>query len=141
MISLVLALLVAGGPPPEAEAPISPPEDSVVVHQVGMVDVSPTEFAFEPTVIRARPGEVVRFVQKGLMPHNVEFREVPEGAELGDLRMGPFLTRKGEAWDLIIDERFVPGSYAFVCTPHEPMGMKATLIVDDPMSPTPEVHR
>ena len=46
--------------------------------------------------------------------------------------MGPFLLQKGATYDLAIDGRVAPGEYAFVCTPHEMMGMKATLTVVAP---------
>lgn len=85
--------------------------------------VSLVDFAFEPATLTVRRGDVVRFVQKGIQPHNVEFREMPKGAKLGDSRMGPFLVKKGDVYELRIDGRFAPGVYEFVCTPHELMGM------------------
>ena len=87
------------------------------------------DFAFRPARITANPGDVLRFVQQGDMPHNVEFREVPDGVDLGDARMGPFLVQKGQTYELKIDERFKPGTYRIVCTPHEGMGMSGVLVV------------
>lgn len=134
MIRLLLALLTGGLPSSVSSVPL-PPEDSVPrVFQVEMVDISPTEFAFRPAEIRVRRGDVIRFVQTGVMPHNVEFREVPEGAGLEDAKMGPFLTRRDQAYDIVIDDRFVPGTYPFLCTPHVTLGMKGTIIVEEDAS-------
>lgn len=114
------------------EAQTYPPPDPPPTHVVRMVEVSPADFAFEPARITVRPGDVIRFTQAGALPHNVELRGSPDGVELGDARMGPFLTAKGQSYDLVIDERFAPGEYEFVCTPHVAMGMKGTIVVAGP---------
>ena len=128
MVLLGLALAAAqngaAGERPSREDP------TPRVLQVEMVDVSPTEFAFRPATIHARRGDVIRFVQQGLMPHNVEFKETPAGADLGEAEMGPFLTAAGQSYELVIDERFVAGSYRIVCTPHATLGMTAILEVE-----------
>ncbi len=97
---------------------------------VKMVDVSTTEFKFDPAEISVQPGDTVRFVQAGAMPHNVDFRVMPEGTDLGDAKMGPFLTTPDETYDVVIDGRFAAGEHGFVCTPHEFMGMTGTLTVE-----------
>jgi manganese oxidase len=86
---------------------------------------------FEPANIDARPGDVLRFEQHGVMPHNVQFvrNESPDGSDLGDAWTGPFLMAKGETYEVVIDERFVDGDYRFVCTPHIASGMVGTLSV------------
>lgn len=101
--------------------------DIVVVR---MLDKSPTSYAFEPSLITVTRGQTIRFVQQGAVPHNVEFKGTPAGARLGDGRMGPFLTSKGEAYELRVDDRFSAGTYDYVCTPHAAMGMKGTIVVD-----------
>jgi len=109
-------------------APGEPVSGKVVI--VKMVDVSNTEFKFEPAEITVQPGDTVRFVQSGAMPHNVDFRTLPEGTDLGDAKMGPFLTTPDETYDVVIDGRFAAGEHGFVCTPHEFMGMTGTLTVE-----------
>jgi len=99
------------------------------VFVVQLVDISPTEFEYRPAHITVRQGSVVRFVQTGVMPHNVEFRDTPSGVDFGASRVGPFIIQKGAVYEIEIDERFKIGDYAFVCTPHEFMGMKGTLTV------------
>lgn len=96
---------------------------------VKMVDISPTEYAFEPAEFTAKPGDIVRFVQTSTTPHNVEFRGVPEGTSLNGDAMGPYLTTPDEVYDVLIDDRFASGTHEFVCTPHEFFGMKGVLTV------------
>jgi manganese oxidase len=86
---------------------------------------------FDPELTEVRRGDIVRFVMDGVTPHNVQFvrNTAPADAEIGDYWMGPFLSKKGETYDVRIDERFVDGRYEFVCTPHLAMGMKGALVV------------
>lgn len=104
-----------------------PPAPQVI--EVHLVDKGGGQWRFEPAAIQATSGDLVRFIQDDIVPHNVEFKKAPSGAQLGAARMGPFLLQKGATYDLAIDARFTTGEYAFVCTPHEMMGMKATLTV------------
>ena len=64
------------------------------------------------------------------MPHNVEFRDLPAGTNLGAAAMGPFLLTAGETYEVTIDDRFAPGTHKYVCTPHEIMGMVGTITVE-----------
>lgn len=100
---------------------------------VNMVNVSPTRFAFEPAQLTVHPGDTVRFVQTGAMPHNVQFTHSPAGSNLGAAAMGPFLTAAGQKYDLVIDGRFALGQHDFVCTPHASMGMTGALTVQGPV--------
>lgn len=103
--------------------------DTVVVK---MVEKSATSYAFEPAAVTVHPGDRIRFVQTGVVPHNVEFRSPPAGAQLDGRKMGPFLTTKGQTYEVVIDDAFVAGDYPYVCTPHEPMGMVGTIEVTAP---------
>ena len=105
----------------------TPPPGKLIV--VKMLDVSATQYKFEPAAIVANAGDTVRFEQAATMPHNVDFRDIPATTKLGEAKTGPFLTSPGEKYDLVIDGRFGPGVHAFVCTPHEAMGMTGTLTV------------
>lgn len=125
--TLTLILLVGIAFTPASNSGPDGPEADVIV--VEMIEKSATSYAFEPAEIDVRPGMIVRFVQAGVVPHNVEFKETPEGTDLGEARMGPFLLQKGETYELTIDERFAEGEYRFVCTPHEAMGMIGSLTV------------
>ena len=61
---------------------------------------------FEPARIDARRGDVVRFVQTGSIPHNVQFvrNSAPAGVDIGDYWTGPYLTQPGEVYELPIDD-------------------------------------
>lgn len=112
------------------------------------VVVKMVDFAFEPATLTVSVGDTVRFVQTTTSPHNVEFRTVPEGAELAEIpvppaegpsgtlssppaRMGRYLTQVGETYEFLIDEHFAAGTYDYVCTPHETLGMTGTIVVED----------
>ena len=53
------------------------------------------------------------------------------GTDLGAARMGPFLLAKGQTYEVMIDARFSVGTHDYVCTPHEMMGMKGTITVQE----------
>lgn len=97
--------------------------------EVRMVDKGPTQFVFEPADITVRLGDRVVWVQTGVMPHNVEFAEAPEAGSLEAIPSSPFLTTRGQTFELVIDGRFAPGVYTYICTPHVGMGMKGTIEV------------
>lgn len=146
---LAATVALAIGMPATAETQEAETDGRTVI--VEMVD-----FAFEPSEVTVRPGDVVRFVQASSSPHNVEFTETPAGAELGDEyvvpvdeigtraatfpppRMGPYLTAEGETYEFVVTDAFAAGEYRYLCTPHEPMGMKGRLIVEKlPAETTP----
>lgn len=101
---------------------------------VKMVDRGGGQWRFAPANISVQKGDVVRFVQADIVPHNVEFKDTPKGTKLGDAAMGPFLMAKGETYEVEIDHRFAEGLHEYVCTPHVPMGMKGTITVERPAS-------
>lgn len=129
-ILVLLAAAAADAPELRAQARMAMSSDAEPkVFAVRMVDKSPTEFAFEPSVITVEPGSIVRFVQSGIQPHNVEFREGPAPTIPGAPKMGPFLITKGATYDIVIGADAAPGEYEFVCTPHQALGMQGTLVV------------
>ena len=124
--ALACTLIAATWVTPEAETSDRVPQ----VITVKMVDKSLTEYSFEPAVFTVQSGDIVKFVQTSTMPHNVDFRGVPEGTNLNGSRVGPYLTQPDEVYELVIDERFTAGDHEFVCTPHEFMGMKGVMTVE-----------
>ena len=106
-----------------------PAHPGVIVVQ--MVERVPYGIAFDPIRVHAQPRDTVRFVQAGRMPHNVEFKSIPAATDLGELRLGPMLTSVGQTYDVVIDARFPPGKYVYVCTPHEVLGMAGIIYVDE----------
>jgi plastocyanin len=96
---------------------------------VKMIDQGNAQWRFEPANISVRPGDTVRWIQEDVVPHNVEFKDVPDDADLGDATMGAFVFAKGDVYELLIDGRFAEGLYKYVCTPHAPLGMRAEMTV------------
>ena len=92
---------------------------------IKMVDKSVNEWRFEPADVSVTLGDTLRWIQEDVAPHNVQFTGSPEGAKITEYLIGPFLIAKGSTYELVIDEKFLPGTYLYVCTPHAPMGMKA----------------
>ena len=88
-----------------------------------------TPYAFDPANITAVRGDTLRFVDEEAVPHNVHFKSHPAGAKLGGITVGPYVTNKGQTYDVVIDDRFTAGKYDFVCDPHEMLGMRGTLTV------------
>lgn len=85
-------------------------------------------YAFVPTTATVTRGDTVRFLQVANTPHDVRFTKIPAGAKIG-LSTSPMLIARGDKFDLVIDARFPTGVYAFVCDPHEALGMKGALTV------------
>ncbi len=111
-----------------AARPIPEPASGHVV-TIKMVDNGSTIFKFEPKNVRVQRGDTLRFEQTGAVPHNVELKHTPRGANLHIAAMGPFLLAKGATYDIVIDESFVDGKYEFECTPHQMFGMKGSFTV------------
>lgn len=86
-------------------------------------------YAFEPATAVAQRGDTVRFTEAAGAMHNVRFTKQAPGAKLGAAATGPYLTAKGQTYDVVIDKRFTEGTYEYVCDPHEAIGMKGTLVV------------
>lgn len=97
--------------------------------EVDMVERGQYGLAFDPQRLTAQLGDTIRFVQRGGLPHNVRFRSTPDGVELAEAEESPMLTAPGDVWDLLLDRRFRPGKYFYVCVPHEVMGMAGILYV------------
>ena len=87
-------------------------------------------FAFEPASATVQRGDTLRFVEDAGVMHNVHFKSHPDGARLGAAAAGPYLTNKGQTYNLVIDGRFTDGTYEFVCDPHEMLGMHGVLTVE-----------
>ena len=99
------------------------------VVEVKMVKQGGSNYRFAPDNITVQPGDTVRWIQDSDAPHNVQFDSWPKGAHLGGAQMGSYLTAPGQTYQVVIDGRFPAGKYAYECTPHGMLGMKATLTV------------
>lgn len=94
------------------------------------ITVNLLNYGYKPNPIRVRRGDTLRLVNVTDMPHNAVFGEVPDGARLESKEIGPYLTQKGDTYELVIEEEFVPGTYEIYCTPHKALGMTGKVIVE-----------
>lgn len=99
------------------------------VRLVKMVAKPGGHFAFEPAAITAQHGDTVRFVQASTAPHNVHFVKTPKGAHFGKAMSGPYVIGAAGTYNIVIDAKFVDGTYEFVCDPHESVGMRGSMTV------------
>jgi plastocyanin len=113
-----------------AQTPVAPPAHLVTVQLVLRNDPT-VPFAFEPSVVRVQQGDTIRFAEAADAVHNVRFIKQAPGAKLGAAAVGPFLSKVGDTYSLVIDNRFAVGKYEYVCDPHQMLGMKGTLIVSE----------
>jgi len=114
--------------PVSAQTTVAPAAHVVVVQLVLRNNPS-VPFAFEPSSVQVQQGDTIRFTEAADAVHNVRFIKQAPGAKLGAAAVGPFLSKVGETYSLVIDSRFAVGKYEYVCDPHQMLGMKGTLIV------------
>ncbi|MEO0860363.1 MAG: pseudoazurin [Pseudomonadota bacterium] len=95
------------------------------VHEVQMLNKA-TEgnerMVFEPAVLRAQPGDTIRFVSTD-RGHNSKSDEnmIPEGATEWDGGIN-------EDVEVTLDQ---PGTYGYYCTPHRSTGMVGLILVGE----------
>lgn len=129
-------------PPSELPPTVPPVVPSGVTHTVRMVQTVDGRYAFDPLVLRIRPGDRVQWVAESGIPHNVAFypESIPPGAApllqaiipeqhrisaLG----GRILVEPGQVFGVTFAG--VPtGRYGYYCIPHEVMGMRGTIVIE-----------
>lgn len=94
------------------------------------ITVDLLNYGYKPNPIRVRRGDTLRLVNVTQMPHNAVFGEVPDGSRLESKEIGPYLTQKGDTYEFVIGDAFVPGTYEIYCTPHKALGMTGKVIVE-----------
>jgi plastocyanin len=142
--AVVLAGLACGGGSDEARATLvaeAAPAASFTgtVHEVRMLVTPDGEYAYEPDTLTIAVGDRVRWVNVSGGPHNVAFYpdQIPPGARdflnariadrMGDL-VGPLVFDPNAVYEIAFDAA-PEGTYKYVCTPHEMLGMTATFTV------------
>ncbi len=84
---------------------------------------------FQPKEITVKKGDTVRWTADGAVAHDVSFSNAPENAGKPNLPQdSPYLTTAGQTWELNT-ANLEPGTYHYVCIPHQAMGMVGTLVV------------
>jgi plastocyanin len=131
-----LALACAAAPGGTAGAPVSGE-----VREVRMLATDRGDYVFDPAELTIGVGERVRWVNVIGGPHNVAFYadRIPAGAReplstampdrlAGQDLAGKLLFADGETYEISF-AGLPPGTYDYVCTPHEMAGMKARIVV------------
>lgn len=121
-------------PTPSAAAPGAAvtPDAGGQVHEVSMVSTNGGAAGeFQPKTITVKKGDVVRWTMAdGVVMHDVSFTQADSNpAGFTPPADSPFLTQQGQTYELKID--FAPGTYNYVCIPHEMMGMTGTITVTE----------
>ena len=104
-------------------------EDGNTVHTVTMTN----GLIFEPSVLRIKVGERVRWRNTGIVVHSVTTD--PEVAQDSTLVLVPGgtepwdsgLIQAGDTWERAFD---MVGEYRYLCMPHEMAGMTGIIIVE-----------
>jgi cytochrome c oxidase cbb3-type subunit 2 len=124
---------------PKAAAPEAPRaarrRAPIVVRMLG----DAKGYRFEPASIKARVGDVVRFVSVSSGPHNVSFwgDSIPAGSATKlQQNMGPtmsplngvLLTQANATYRVSLTG-LSPGTYKFYCMPHLALGMKGQIVI------------
>lgn len=131
-LAVTAATLVAAASPLSAvSGSLESPRSDASARSDTTVTVKMLNYDYDPEPIRAQLGDTVRFVNATDVPHDAAFGEVPEDARLASEEVTPFLAQKGDSHELVIDERFVPGTYQIYCTPHRQLGMEGELIITE----------
>ncbi len=146
MATVGLAVMACGGGGDAQAAAEGPAADTSVpggtgtVHEVQMVLNDAGEYRYIPDQLTIKVGDTVRWINASGGPHNVQFKsgQVPDGAEAVlnaamANRIGPMNGELLMAPDAVYEISFegAPvGEYPYVCTPHEMLGMVATLTIE-----------
>ncbi len=111
------------------------------VHTVDMLLNDQGQYLYVPAELTIKVGDTVSWVNVSGGPHNVQFKTdgIPGGAEetlnaamadrIGPVN-GPFLIQPNAAYEISFAGA-PAGVYSYTCTPHELLGMNATLTVEN----------
>ena len=144
LTALTLVGLACGG---GGDAPATLPADAApaapltgTLHEVRMLVTPDGQYLYQPATLTIKAGDRVRWVNVSGGPHNVAFYadRIPPGARdflntrmakrMGDL-VGALLFEPNAVYEISFDGA-PPGTYDYVCTPHEMLGMIARLTVE-----------
>ena len=124
----------AGGEAAAAAAPATG-----TVHEVKM-EVTNQGDRYDPSPLTIKVGDTVKWINYSGGPHNIAFYpdSIPSGAadalnadmlnQMAPLN-GPLVTDSLGVYQVTF-ANVPPGTYKYYCIPHEAMGMKGTLIVE-----------
>lgn len=106
------------------------PDAGGQVHEVSMVSTQGgASGEFQPKTLNVKKGDVIRWTMAdGTVMHNVSFSQADNNpAGFTAPADSPFLTQQGQTFEYKVD--LAPGTYNYVCVPHEMMGMVGSITV------------
>jgi plastocyanin len=106
------------------------PDAGGQVHEVSMVTTQGgASGEFQPKTLNVKKGDVIRWTMAdGVVMHNVSFTQADANpAGFTAPADSPFLTQQGQTFEYKVD--LAPGTYNYVCVPHEMMGMTGSITV------------
>jgi plastocyanin len=135
-VALCVATLVLAAHPAPTMGASSAAGDTATVKMIG----SSSGYSFQPSMVRIKVGQSVKFVTVSGGPHNITFdpQDIPDGAAPAlDQDMprqqakltGPLVPNPDDSY-VITFKGAKPGAYKFYCLPHQSLGMQGTIIVE-----------
>jgi plastocyanin len=127
---------------PQPCAASEPMGGTGTVHQVEMLLTADGQYVYQPATLTIKVGDTVRWLNVSGFPHNVAFYEnqIPGGAKdyltgiyqskqgnIGAIS-GRLMTQPNDSFEITFAGA-PTGAYSYYCTPHEALGMKATLTI------------
>lgn len=106
------------------------PDAGGQVHEVAMVSTQGgASGEFQPKTLNVKKGDVIRWTMAdGVVMHNVSFSQGDNNpAGFTPPADSPYLTQQGQTFEYKVD--LAPGTYNYVCVPHEGMGMVGSITV------------
>jgi plastocyanin len=112
-------------PAAPAATPAAPVGDVVQVQAITTQNGASGEF--QPANVTVKRGQTIRWTADGGAPHNVSFTGAENAGKSNLPQDSPYLTAAGQTFELVAD--LEPGTYNYVCVPHQAMGMKGSITV------------
>ncbi|MBD2579154.1 plastocyanin [Oscillatoria sp. FACHB-1406] len=85
---------------------------------------------FQPSTLKIKPGDTVKFVINKLAPHNAVFDKGPVGVDLEKLSREKLLFSPGQFYSTTFPADAAFGEYSYYCRPHRGAGMVGKIIVE-----------
>ncbi len=118
------------------------PMGTGTVHEVQMLLTDDGSYVYRPATLTIKVGDTVRWINVNGFPHNVAWYDgqIPAGAkdyltkiyQTKQGNIGPLssslMTQPNQTFEIVFAGA-PTGTYNYYCTPHEALGMKATLTI------------
>ncbi|MFQ6047505.1 MAG: plastocyanin/azurin family copper-binding protein [Gemmatimonadales bacterium] len=134
----------AGGAAESTPLELDTATSTGLVHKVDMLLTGDGRYVYRPDTLRIRRGDAVRWIMVSGPPHNVSFyaERVPRGGERflrtampRERKISPLggrvMSEIGDSFEISFAGAPL-GEYDYFCVPHEVVGMKGAIVVEEP---------